>query len=142
MTNDRSLFVDGEFNTLNDYMITTAGSLIPAISIGNARFDLLNSASNKTEIVLKNCLYVLSLFTNLMSLKKLAANKVHFSTKSHVLTFNDKVIANLKITESSWLVNWSRSIKPSTVTIAFTAITIPEQFKDKQAVTLPAQASI
>jgi len=101
MTNDRSLFIDGEFNTLNDYMITTAGGLILAISIGNARFDLLNSASNKTEIVLKNCLYVLSLFTNLMSLKKLAANKVYFSTKSHVLTFNDKVIANLKITESS-----------------------------------------
>jgi len=123
-------------------MITTAGGLILAISIGNARFDLLNSAGNKIEIVLKNCLYVPSLFTNLMSLKKLVANKVHFSTKSHVLIFNDKVIANLKITESSWLVNWSRSIKPSTVATAFAAITIPKQFKDKQAVTLPTQASI
>jgi len=80
MTNDRSLFVDGEFVTLSNYAITTAGGHITTASIGNTRFNLLNKSGNTTEIVLKNCLFIPSLFTNLISLRKLADNKVHFNT--------------------------------------------------------------
>jgi len=80
MTNDRSLFIDGEFITLSNYAITTTSSYITTASIGNARFNLLNKLGNTTEIVLKNYLFILSLFTNLISLRKLTDNKVHFNT--------------------------------------------------------------
>jgi len=80
MINDRSLFIDGEFVTLTNYAITTTGGHIATTSIRNARFNLLNKSRNTTEIVLKNCLFILTLFTNLMSLRKLADNKVHFNT--------------------------------------------------------------
>jgi len=80
MTNDRSLFVDGEFITLTNYAIITAGGHIAATSIRNTRFNLLDKSGTTTEIVLKNCPFILSLFTNLISLRKLANNKVYFNT--------------------------------------------------------------
>jgi len=128
MTNDRSLFIDGEFTTLTDYMITTASGHIPTISIGNARINILTDSGKTTEMVLKNCLFVPDLFTNLMSLKKLKQNDVHFNTQTEALTYKGKVVADLDSTKNAWLVNWCRSDKASTIASAFAALALPPQF--------------
>jgi len=87
MTNNRSLFIDGEFTTLNDYMITTTSSHIPAVSVSNTRIDFVDASGKLTEIILKNYLFVPDLFTNLMSLKKLLKNIIYFNTKKAALTY-------------------------------------------------------
>lgn len=130
MTPDRSLFIEGEFHHLQDFLIGTAGDPIPALDVGNIRINVMNG-DTPTELILKGALYVPEMFTSLMSMKKLAANNIHFSSEKETLTYRGKTVTTVYSTDQAWFVDWETSYKKNTIPTAFATLPLAPKFLPK-----------
>jgi len=118
MSNDLSLFIKNETRKIN-VEITTANGITFATYIGNIRIDVRQSDGNYHELILRNALYVPTLCTNLVSLKKLARVGGIFDMTNLALIRGSQELSKVVETSFGWVLQWRKPFLPTSVSSCY-----------------------
>jgi len=119
MSNDLSLFIKNETRKIN-VEITTANGITFTTYIGNIRIDVRQSDGNYHELILRNALYVPTLCTNLVSLKKLARVGGIFNMTNLALIRGSQELSKVVETSFRWVLQWRKPFLPTSISSCYT----------------------
>jgi len=118
MSNDLSLFIKNETRKIN-VEITTANGITFTTYISNIRINVRQSNGNYHELILRNALYVPTLYTNLVSLKKLARVGSIFNMTNLALTRWSQELSKVVETSFRWVLQWRKLFLPTSISSCY-----------------------